>query len=200
MTTLTKNTFVEYSQPTSKTIGLSWKVIVANLIRQAGNYNLKFETQVNADIDLRVLIVIDKGKNQRVNVEGVLKSSHSKINLHIIALILEGELVLDGWIFIPPKVEKVEGYLLEENVILGENIKITSLPRLDVRSNDVAASHGARIERLDELKMFYLRSKWLNKKQAQLLLINGYIQKFFEWLDDIDKIKADLISYFQKNL
>ncbi len=200
MAKLTKNTFVEYPKPTSKTIGLEGDVVVANLIKEAWDYNLRFETHPKADIDLRILIITDKGKSQKVNIEGILKNSHSKINLHIIALVLEGELVLDGGIFIPSGVQKVEGYLLEENVILGEDIKITSLPRLDVRSNDVAASHGAKIEKLDELKMFYLRSKGLSEKQAQLLLIDGYIQKFFEGLEDVEWAKQDLINYFQNNL
>ena len=200
MAVLTKNIFIEYREPIAKTIELNWKIVVANLIREAGNYDLKFEAYLNADVDLRVLIITDKNKFQKVNIEGILKNSHSKINLHIIALVLEGDLVLDGGIFIPSGVQKVEGYLLEENIILGENIKITSLPRLDVRSNDVAASHGAKIERLDELKMFYLRSKGLSKRQAQLLLIDGYIQKFFEGLNNVDQQKQDLINYFENNL
>lgn len=200
MDKLTKNTFIQWEWDVSKEIELEGNLIVANLIRWEWEYNLRYKTYPDADVDLRVLIVTDNKKTQKVNIQAILNSSHSKINLHIIALVLDGELILDGGIFIPPGVAKVEWHLLEENIILGENIKITSLPRLDVRSNDVAASHWAKIEKLDELKMFYLRSKGLSKKQAQLLLIDWYIHKFFEGLDDTQQLEQELMNYFQNNL
>ncbi len=200
MDKLTKNTFIQWEWDVSKEIELEGNLIVANLIRWEWEYNLRYKTYPDADVDLRVLIVTDNSKTQKVNIQAILNSSHSKINLHIIALVLDGELILDGGIFIPPGVAKVEWHLLEENIILGENIKITSLPRLDVRSNDVAASHWAKIEKLDELKMFYLRSKGLSKKQAQLLLIDWYIHKFFEGLDDTQQLEQELMNYFQNNL
>ena len=200
MDKLTKNTFIQWEWDVSKEIELEGNLIVANLIRWEWEYNLRYKTYPDADVDLRVLIVTDNSKTQKVNIQAILNSSHAKINLHIIALVLDGELILDGGIFIPPGVAKVEWHLLEENIILGENIKITSLPRLDVRSNDVAASHWAKIEKLDELKMFYLRSKGLSKKQAQLLLIDWYIHKFFEGLDDTQQLEQELMNYFQNNL
>jgi len=43
--------------------------------------------------------------------------------------------------------------------LLGKNIQIKTLPMLDIQSNDVKASHGATIQRLDEEKLFYLTSK-----------------------------------------
>ncbi len=66
---------------------------------------------------------------------------------------------MDGNIVISPDIVKAAGHLLEENIILGERVQIKTLPMLDVRSNDVSASHGARIEKLDAKKLFYLESK-----------------------------------------
>ena len=54
---------------------------------------------------------------------------------------------------------KAEGYLAEENMLLGHKIQVKTLPMLDVRSSDVKASHGATIDRLDEQKLFYLTAK-----------------------------------------
>ena len=53
---------------------------------------------------------------------------------------------------------------------------------LDVRSSDVSASHGARIDRLDEGKLFYMMAKGLDKTQAQGLIVNGYIAHLFDSL------------------
>jgi Fe-S cluster assembly scaffold protein SufB len=43
---------------------------------------------------------------------------------------------------------------------------------LDVRSSDVSASHGARIERLDEKKLFYMKSRGIDSTQAKELIIS----------------------------
>lgn len=63
------------------------------------------------------------------------------------------------------------GHLLEENIVLGKKIKIKTLPMLDVRSSDVNASHGAKIDRLDENKLFYMMAKGLDQKQSQMLIV-----------------------------
>ena len=42
---------------------------------------------------------------------------------------------------------------------------------LDVRSSDVNASHGAKIDRLDENKLFYMMAKGLDQKQSQQLIV-----------------------------
>ena len=42
---------------------------------------------------------------------------------------------------------------------------------LDVQSNDVSASHGARIEKIDAKKLFYAQSRGLDEAQAKGLII-----------------------------
>jgi len=51
---------------------------------------------------------------------------------------------------IAPDTKQTSGHLLEENIVLGKKVKVKTLPMLDVRSSDVSASHGAKIDRLDE--------------------------------------------------
>jgi Fe-S cluster assembly protein SufD len=105
---------------------------------------------------------------------------HSTADLHIISLLQDqSTCTIDGGVDLHPKVKKVSGHLLEENIILGEQVKIKTLPMLDVRSSDVSASHGARIERLDEKKLFYLKSRGLDSTQAKELMIRGYFEQVF---------------------
>jgi Fe-S cluster assembly protein SufD len=46
-----------------------------------------------------------------------------------------------------------------------------------VRSNDVAASHGARIEKLDPKKLFYLQSKGIDPQEAKRLMLEGFVEQ-----------------------
>jgi Fe-S cluster assembly protein SufD len=45
---------------------------------------------------------------------------------------------------------------------------------LNISSNDVQASHGAKIERIDSEKLLYMTSRGLTPQQAQRLVIQGY--------------------------
>jgi Fe-S cluster assembly scaffold protein SufB len=48
---------------------------------------------------------------------------------------------------------------LEENIIFGQHISVASLPSLSVASHDVQASHGAKIEKINQEKLFYMQAK-----------------------------------------
>ncbi len=68
--------------------------------------------------------------------------------------------------------DQVHGRLLEQNLVLGKNISLTTLPKLDVASYNVTAAHGATIDTLDQQKLFYMMSRGLTQQQSQKLLVN----------------------------
>jgi Fe-S cluster assembly scaffold protein SufB len=82
---------------------------------------------------------------------------------------------------------------------LWENIKIRTAPILDVRSSDVSASHGCRVEKLDPKRLFYMQSRWLTQPQSQALILDGYLNSLFEGFEDSnnlkDTLKEKIISY-----
>lgn len=116
----------------------------------------------------------------KAKMQGILGADHSTADLYLLSLLGEkADAVVDGGVIISPDVIKVSGHLLEDNVLLGKKVKIKTLPMLDVRSSDVSASHGARIDRLDENKLFYMMAKGLDQLQAQRLIVQGYIERIF---------------------
>ena len=99
---------------------------------------------------------------------------------------------VNGGVGIDPAIIQAEWYLSEENLLLGKKISLKTLPMLDVRSNDVKASHGAKIERLDPQKLFYLTAKWLPIADAEQLMITSYVQKALNH----SKIEDETISKY----
>ncbi|MEI7477452.1 MAG: SufD family Fe-S cluster assembly protein [bacterium] len=85
---------------------------------------------------------------------------------------------------IQPGISKAEGSLLEENVLLGEKIVVDVKPLLDVKSNDVVASHGATIQRLDPQKLFYLNAKGLSGAAATTLMVQAYVQRAYDHVEE----------------
>lgn len=125
-----------------------------------------------------VIVVSAKWIKSSLNISGNIKSSYSIMDIYALSLLWDNaHAEVNGGVIIAPDIIQTEWYLSEENILLGKKIRIKSLPMLDVRSNDVKASHGAKIDRLDEQKLFYLTAKWLPQSQAERLMIQSYIQK-----------------------
>lgn len=96
--------------------------------------------------------------------------------MNLISFLYDGAIVaIDGSIDINKHLDDVHGRLLEQNILLGKNISLKTLPKLNVASHNVRAAHGAKVDSLDQQKLFYMMSRGLTKEQSQALLVNGYI-------------------------
>lgn len=110
-----------------------------------------------------------------------IKADEVSVNKHLISFLHDdGIAEVNADIHIFPGTKQVSGHLLEENIILGKNTKIKALPMLDIHSNDVKASHGVKIEKLNEEKSFYMQSRGLDLRQSQWLIIESYLNKILD--------------------
>lgn len=133
-------------------------------------------------------LLSSRGEKIRARINGELQSSYSKLNMHIVSFISDtGIIDLDGIVHIIEGIEKVEGYLKEENIFLGSTGKVRGLPTLLVHSNDVKASHACNMERISDEKLFYLRSRGLPREDATVMMLESYIGNIFEHLGMVDK-------------
>ena len=144
------------------------------LVKDACDLDLRIESAgEGAQITVKVLCLAKEGSNISLKLHGHLFHDHATADLHMITLLDDGAVCeIDGGVDLHANVKKISGHLLEENIILGDRVHIKTLPMLDVHSSDVSASHGARIERLDEKKLFYLQSRGLDATQAKELMIS----------------------------
>ena len=185
------------------------------LIPAGNEYHYLAVVMGNSDIDLQLqsedehscvyanCLTIWSATPSKVNMQAYLWHSHSAAHLHMVTMLLEhSDAIVHGGVTIAPDIIKAEGRLLEENIVLGKKVKIHTLPQLDVRSNDVAASHGARIEKLDEKKLFYLQSKGISPAESKRLMIEGFVETMFALITpaDWDARTADFSDIKQKVL
>lgn len=159
----------------------------------------------NASIDIKVLLIGKVWHTTTIDIQANLLHSNTEANLHLVSLLQDASsVVVNGKVCIGENIVKASGHLLEENIILWKSVTIKTLPFLDVRSNDVSASHGARIEKLDAKKLFYARSRGLNESQAKGLIIWGYFDVLFDTIiknvsDMTDKAHIEALknNYFK---
>lgn len=136
-----------------------------------------------AELHLYGLFFADVQKEAKVKVDFQIKHSHTQAQLHLISFIQdERKVETDGAITIAPNIAKVQSHLLEENIILGKTVSIKAKPILNIASNDVQASHGAKIEKIDAEKLLYMTSRGLSPEQAQTLVVNWYLNHIADQL------------------
>jgi Fe-S cluster assembly scaffold protein SufB len=152
------------------------------IIDQLTDLQINIITQwADATAYVYALLVWKKEKPIKATIQANLQHDKTTAHLHLVSFLPDGaQIQLDGWVTIQPHISKWSGHLLEENIILGEWVQIKTLPMLDVRSNDVSASHGARIEKLDAKKLFYAQSRGLSETEAKWLLVHSYIRQCFD--------------------
>jgi Fe-S cluster assembly protein SufD len=62
-------------------------------------------------------------------------------------------------------------------LLMHKTAKAISIPSLQAKHNDLTCGHGAAISYLDSEMLFYLMGRGINQKQAENLLVNGFIPK-----------------------
>jgi hypothetical protein len=106
-----------------------------------------------------------------------LQHSQTSAEVELISFLRDGATIsIDGALDIWDHLDQVHGRLLEQNIVLWKNISIKTLPKLNIASHNVRASHGANIDTLDQQKLFYMMSRGLTQQQSQTLLVDWYIE------------------------
>ncbi len=155
------------------------KTVAINLGAKAA----RFENQVSlngptADANLYSLSIADKTQefDQRTFQEH--KASHSTSDLlYKNVLMDESKTIFSGMIKVLPSADKTDAYQTNRNLLLSEDAVANSLPGLEIEANDVKCSHGATSGKLDEKELFYMLSRGISKKQAQELLVFGFLDE-----------------------
>lgn len=106
----------------------------------------------------------------------------------------KSDMHVDGTILLSKDKKNMTWHLHEHNVIVGKGIKIKTLPMLDVHSSQVSASHGCKIDTVDEKKLFYMSSKGIPKEQAHGLIVSWHIQTLFDKVADASWEHPDLVG------
>lgn len=88
--------------------------------------------------------------------------------------------VFTGLIKIDSTGQQTNSYLKNENLILDRSARSDSIPSLEIDANDVRASHGATIGKIDEEYLFYLMSRGITRNTAVRMVVEGFFHKVFD--------------------
>jgi len=66
--------------------------------------------------------------------------------------------------------------------MLSRDAEIDTKPELEIYADDVKCSHGATVGELDDVGLFYLRSRGIDKETAQAILTFAFAGEVIERL------------------
>lgn len=92
--------------------------------------------------------------------------------------------IFHGAILVEPGADGTDARLQTHNLLLSEHAEIDAQPVLEIHADEVQASHGATVGRLDERALFYLRSRGVPLAAARSLLIAAFCREVFEAVPD----------------
>jgi Fe-S cluster assembly protein SufB len=67
-------------------------------------------------------------------------------------------------------------------LLIGSQARTDTYPTMEIAENDVRVEHEARVSKLGDEQLFYLRSRGLSEDQARLMIVNGFIEPFVKEL------------------
>lgn len=92
--------------------------------------------------------------------------------------------VFNGRIHIHPQAQKTLAELSNKNLLLTNSAEINTKPELEIYADDVKCAHGATVAQLEEKGLFYLQSRGISKKEAEVMMSFGFINELLDALPD----------------
>ena len=164
------------------------KVEFYSVLEDRNDFKIHFiQEKQNSDLKVNYLLLSKDNIKVKAKIFSELSADFTKSDVNIVSLIWNtGFIDLDWIISINDWIKKVDANLVEDNLFLWNNWKIKWIPILLVRSDDVKASHACRMERISDEKLFYLRSRWINRENALSVMIEAKIRSLFLCLSILD--------------
>jgi len=88
--------------------------------------------------------------------------------------------VFNGKVFVKPEAQKTDAKQTNRNLLRSDGAKVDTKPQLEIFADDVKCTHGATVGRLDDLALFYARSRGIPVVAAERLLTYAFAAEVVE--------------------
>ncbi|MEN9344221.1 MAG: FeS assembly protein SufD [Chlamydiota bacterium] len=140
------------------------------------------EEQASADIS--GLTLLDKNFSAHAYGQIAHRAPHTH-SMQKFKSVLDGvsRFGYSGKIVVDPIAQKTQAYQLNKTLLLSPHAIVTSEPNLEIRADDVKASHGSTISQLSPLEMFYLKTRGIDEIEGKQLLLKGFCDEILSQLE-----------------
>ncbi|HEY4658357.1 MAG TPA: Fe-S cluster assembly protein SufD [Gemmatimonadaceae bacterium] len=150
--------------------------------------------------------LVGEGAETRLNglylVDGTQHADHQTFVEHLAPSCASRELykgvldgsshgVFNGKVYVHPAAQKTDGKQTNHALLLSEQARVDTKPQLEIFADDVKCTHGATVGRLDQLALFYMKSRGIGAEHARALLTYAFAAEVLETIE-LDTLREGL--------
>jgi Fe-S cluster assembly protein SufD len=107
--------------------------------------------------------------------------------------------VFNGRIIVRPGAQRTDSKQTSNNLLLSDRARADTQPQLEIYADDVKCTHGATLGPLDEMALFYLLSRGLDRVEARNALTYGFAAEILARVSDPD-VRAQMDRLVRSSL
>jgi Fe-S cluster assembly protein SufD len=111
----------------------------------------------------------------------------------------EARTVWQGMIKSLPKMQKIDGYQANRNLVLSDNARMDGIPGLEIEADDVKCSHAATFGTLEEQPIHYLMSRGITRPVAEIMVIEGFFDELLQRVP-FERVRERLIEAIEAKI
>ncbi|MBQ9312443.1 MAG: Fe-S cluster assembly protein SufD [Bacteroidales bacterium] len=157
-------------------------------------------TKDYAEADINGLYLMDREQSIDNNVKIIHKTNNCKSN-QLFKGILDDEAKANfvGHILVDYDAKNNIATQTNNNILLTDKAKVNTQPVLEIYNDDVQCSHGATTGQLDEMALYYLRSRGISERTAKMLLLKAFCHSVLQ-KSNITELKESFNNMVEKRL
>jgi Fe-S cluster assembly protein SufD len=107
--------------------------------------------------------------------------------------------VFNGKVFVRPEAQKTDAKQTNRNLLLSDSARVNTKPQLEIFADDVKCTHGATVGKLDDIALFYARSRGVPAAEAQRLLTYAFAAEVIAEVT-LDPVREELERLVRERL
>ena len=141
-------------------------------------------------------------QNEGVHLTSMTRhdAPHTSARVRVDA-VLSGASAFDynGMIKIQKPAQDTDSYLASHALLLSEHCRANAIPALEIEANDVKCSHEVTAAPVSKEQVFYLQSRGLRLRQAEDLLVGGFMETTLANIPD-EQMKVRIRTEIERKL
>lgn len=147
------------------------------LITKPGKYEYEvMMDQLNSEKELLGIIKAETEGDYEINLLSRHVVGKTRCRVEVKGIVSHGARVkIKGTVKIDEGAVGSDSFLAMKLLMLDSKSMATAEPELEIKNNEVKASHSASVGRIDEEQLFYLATRGVEKTEAEKLIIKGFL-------------------------
>ena len=102
--------------------------------------------------------------------------------------------VFNGKVYVDPQAQKTDGKQTNHALLLSNEARVDTKPQLEIFADDVKCTHGATVGKLDQVGLFYMKSRGIDAERARALLTYAFAAEVLETIE-LDALRTQLEAH-----